>query len=105
MPIGRASTSRLSLTTGKCGTRSGDCGTYVIGTDGSSCAGVRSEAAGSQFLTLLANAIWEVPVYAGEVDQAVVVDGSGLELAWTGTVHVAKPGMTGTSTFQGAIRR
>jgi hypothetical protein len=54
---------------------------------------------------LLATAIWEVPVYAGEVDQAVVVDGSGLELAWTGTVHVAKPGMTGTSTFQGAIRR
>jgi hypothetical protein len=66
---------------------------------------VGAGAAGSQFLTLLATAIWEVPVYAGEVDQAVVVDGSGLELAWTGTVHVAKPGMTGTSTFQGAIRR
>src|SRR5262245_23058958 len=66
---------------------------------------VGAGTAGSQFLTLLANAIWQVPVYAGEVDQAVVVGGDGLELAWTGTVHYAKPGMSGTSTFQGQIRR
>jgi hypothetical protein len=37
---------------------------------------VGAGAAGSQFLTLRANAIWEVSVYAGEVDQAVVVDDS-----------------------------
>lgn len=62
-------------------------------------AGVR----GQQFLNILA-AIWEVPVHAGEVDQAVT-SVSGLELAWTGTVHVARPGVSGTTTFQGAIRR
>ena len=66
---------------------------------------VGAGVAGSMFLTILANKIWEVPVYAGEVDQAVVVGGNGLELAWTGTVHVATPGMMGTSTFQGQIRR
>jgi hypothetical protein len=59
---------------------------------------------GQQFLNIL-TILWGVPVHAGEVDQSVVVGGSGLELAWTGTVHVAKPGVSGTTTFQGQIKR
>lgn len=61
-------------------------------------AGVR----GQIFLNYLAN-LWRVPVYAGEVDQGIVVGGYGLELAWSGTVHVARPGVSGTTTFKGKL--
>jgi len=63
---------------------------------------VGSGIRGQIFLNYLAN-LWQVPVHAGAVDQGIVVGGSGLELAWTGTVHVARPGVSGTTTFKGAI--
>jgi len=65
---------------------------------------VGEDVRGQQFLNIL-TILWGVPVHAGEVDQSVVVGSSGLELAWTGTVHVAKPGVSGTTTFQGQIKR
>jgi hypothetical protein len=62
---------------------------------------VAEGARGQRFLNVLAD-IWQVPVYAGEVFQ--VVSGlRGLAFAWTGTVHIAKPGMSGTTTFQGQV--
>jgi hypothetical protein len=61
-------------------------------------AGVR----GQHFLNILTT-IWGVPVHAGEVDQ-LITGLSDFELAWTGTVHVARPGVSGTTTFQGQIK-
>jgi hypothetical protein len=57
---------------------------------------------GQKFLNVL-TVLWEVPVYAGEVDQ-LLTSAPGLELAWAGTVHVATPGSSGTSTFKGEIQ-
>lgn len=52
---------------------------------------------GQVLLTALAN-IWEVPVRAGDVDQY------GPKWGWAGTVHEARPGMSGTTTSPGDIR-
>lgn len=52
---------------------------------------------GQQFLMVLAN-IWEVPVRAGAVTQY------GPTFDWAGVVHEARPGMSGTVTFQGGIQ-
>jgi hypothetical protein len=58
---------------------------------------VGSTPAGQVFLMALAN-IWEVPVRAGSVTQY------GPNWSWAGVVHEAKPGMSGTTTFQGSIK-
>ena len=52
---------------------------------------------GQQFLMVLAS-IWEVPVRAGAVTQY------GPTFGWAGVVHEARPGMSGTTTFQGDIQ-
>ena len=58
---------------------------------------IASGVRGQVLLTALAN-IWEVPVRAGNVDQY------GPKWGWVGTVHEARPGMSGTTTFQGNVK-
>jgi len=58
---------------------------------------VASTTIGQIFLMALAN-IWEVPVRAGTVTQY------GPSWSWAGAVHEARPGMSGTTTFQGSIK-